>query len=222
MSPTFRDKLLRYEAVIFDVDDTLIETYHIRRRCLIQAGKDLGYTNVDGHRIDECYGRPFDEMIECIYPGIDKEVFRTHYFRIMNENPTKLLAGAYALLQYLSSHSIQLAAITKSRNDAIRKDLHNLSIEQFFATNVWGSDDTEPYQKPHPLAFREVLDLWSRRGIHKSKILSIGDGVDDYLASRSHNIDFIAVITGRHSTEDFRQLGLPPENIIHSLEYLIV
>lgn len=213
-------KIRRYRAVIFDVDDTLFETFKIRKRCLAEAGRNMG-RNIDENEVDIHYGKPFDEMIECLFPGIDHERFRPIYFGVMDQNPTLLLEGAYDLLHNLAADHVQLAAVTKSRNDAIRRDLRYLDIEKFFGDSVWGSDDTHPNQKPNPEVFQGVINRWRERGIPLNDILSIGDGIDDYKASQGNDIDFIAVLTGRHSRSDFINEGLSADKIIESLKELL-
>jgi phosphoglycolate phosphatase-like HAD superfamily hydrolase len=75
-------------------------------------------------------------------------------------------------------------------------------------------------RKPNPKVFNEALRLLEEKNINEAEILSVGDHTDDFISSRDAGLNFVAVLTGGTTKEEFLALGLNEENIFNNLEEL--
>ena len=97
----------------------------------------------------------------------------------------------------------------------IKERLEQAGYPEF---NFMLSPSLPEYKKPNPHAFDEALLILEKQGIKKQEILSLGDHPDDYIASRDAGLNFMAVLTGSSSKEDFIKLGLNEKDIIETID----
>jgi phosphoglycolate phosphatase-like HAD superfamily hydrolase len=209
----------RYHAVIFDCDDTVLATAKKRWVALI-ATAHLFHRELNEATIRASWGKPFDQLIADILPGLNLQTFLSTYQSVMRQFPPEATAGAVPLLQYLRSQGIRLEIVTSSYQNLILQDLGALGMMQYFS-NVWGCEQTSPYHKPDPRVLKAVITALQIDGFIRSSIIYVGDSIRDYKVALGNNLYFIAVTSGLQDEYAFREVGLTAERIVASLELLI-
>lgn len=215
-----------YKAVLFDCDDTILETSKTRWDVMRKTAAAVCQYDSDAEELTEemiraVWGQPFDKMIRQLLPGIDYDDYVHAYRAAMRAHPPTATPGAQKLLAFLSDHEIDLRIVSSGSHDLVEQDLEDLDMHGYF-TRIYACEDTR-YHKPDRRALKPpIKDLSGylrRRRIRRSNIVYIGDAVRDRQASRWYGIDFIGVTSGLESHEDLKRAGV--SRIVDRLDELI-
>jgi len=210
---------LKYQAVIFDCDDTLTQSIKIRSKALLHVAREL-QIDLDEKRIRAAWGKPFDEFIAILFPGIDFQLFLERYEVAREQYKAIAAAGVPQLLTYLSHLNKHMEIVTSTQRRIIVQDLQSLGLLNYFA-NIWGHEETTPFSKPDPRVLSQPLANLESLGYIKANILYIGDSVSDFRVAHGNKVEFVAVTTGIENKEQFLREGLPSSKIKASMKTLI-
>jgi phosphoglycolate phosphatase-like HAD superfamily hydrolase len=205
-------------AAILDCDDTLIATRASRTDALIVGAAHFGFT-ITSADIGEHWGKPFNQLISSLMPGIDYDAFLHYYAEIMRNIPPIVLPGVPALLLQLKSSGIRTLLVSSGSRELVVQDLEASNLLQF-VDRLWGYEDTV-YHKPDPRVLDPILSTIREMSISQDKVLYMGDSIQDFLTASHHRLLFCAVLSGSSTREDFRAIGLDDNLIINSLEDLL-
>jgi phosphoglycolate phosphatase-like HAD superfamily hydrolase/tetratricopeptide (TPR) repeat protein len=205
-------------ALILDCDDTLISTSKTRWSVLMKTAADFGEV-LDETTIRASWGKPFNELIKTIVPGVDPDVFVPAYRIAMQTQKPQPTIGAVAFLALMHQRGVPMEVVTSSSRDLIIQDLDALGLTGFFV-NIYGYEETA-YHKPDPRILEIPIADLARRGYGTDDIVYIGDSVRDYQVARGHELHFVAVLSGLDSRSDFIDAGLAGECIINSFNALL-
>jgi HAD superfamily hydrolase (TIGR01549 family) len=212
------DAFGKYQAVIFDCDDTIIATAKTRWAVLIKTAAKFG-KRLDENTIRAAWGRPFNEMIASIVPSVNFDEFIGSYRTAITSTNPEATRGAIRLVSQLRERGVAMDIVTSSSRDLIVQDLDKLDLTQYFS-NILGYLETE-YHKPDPRVLSTPIQSLEQRGFHRSEIIYIGDSVRDFKAARGSELGFIAVLSGLDGEQHFLEEGHPRNLIVDSLERLI-
>ncbi len=211
---TGRGTWARYEAIIMDCDDTVLATAKTRWRALINAAKEFDRALTE-QMIQVAWGRPFDDLIASILPGVNLDDFVAVYRVEMRREKPELTPGAATFLEMTSVRGVRVEAVTSSSRSLIIQDLDELGLTEYFA-HVFGFEETK-YAKPDPRALVPVLRELTGSGYKPEKTVYIGDSLSDHRVARGNNLDFIAVTTGLTSRQAFLSAGVPRQMVFKNL-----
>lgn len=150
------------DAVIFDMDGTLIDTETIGHASWLHAGEDVGMVVPESVK-DRMVGRnlrDIQRMVREAFPGQDVETLldraNFHYHRLVSEAPPPLKAGALGLLDWLRERRVPLALATSSRMDQAEDKLGRTGLRSYFDYVITG--DRVDRGKPDPEIFERAAE----------------------------------------------------------------
>lgn len=203
-------------GVIFDIDDTLVQTIRCKWFALKATAKKYYNLEVTDEHIKRFWGAPFSIMLSGVFSDIDKvETIKKHYIETSKQFPMVAQPGAFEAVNKLKK-DYRITAVTSSSRSVILKDLKDsgFDLKDFFFIQT--AEDT-PYHKPDPRVFRPVLTKLQKLHILPSNTVYIGDSLRDFEAAYKAGLKFVAVTSGLTSKEEFGEAGVPKKNILRNL-----
>ena len=199
---------MKYEAVIFDLDGTLVDTLEDLKDSVNFALSSFGFPerNVEEIRsfvgngvrrlmylsVPEC--TPDDTAEKCL------EVFKEHY-KTNSRNKTKPYDGIAEMLDTICENGIKTALVTNKMHTAA-KDIVEFYFGEKISITVGQLDGIA--QKPQPDG---VLKAIETLGVSKEKAVYVGDSEVDCITAKNAQIDCIGVTWGFRSREILKENG---------------
>lgn len=177
--------------LIFDLDDTLIESFPTYARLHQRVAMEMGLP-VPTRDALVAYDATWEATLGRLWPGADLVSFMRRYDEIANDHPYPAIAGARATLGALraAGHSLWIVTKRSSRRLFDRLSQAGLPVELF--DGIFPAE-TQPRIKPHPDCFAPV---WAALGGVQSAAVYVGDRHEDRHAAEAAGIRFYAVLTG--------------------------
>lgn len=198
---------MKYQAVIFDFDDTLVKTREVKWQQHKAVAKQFYGIDLHEDVLAAQWGKPYDEVLRHIYENADTiENMRAAKLSLEDQFPIVAQEGVIEMIKRLQKKQVPLSILSSSLHDLVVNDLRRLGfpIEAFFM--IQGSESTTTH-KPDPAVFEPILSGLKQKGISEH-IVYVGDSLSDYQAAKAAGLDFIAVTTGMVSREAFDSAGI--------------
>jgi phosphoglycolate phosphatase len=200
------------QAVFFDWDCTLLDSYHADSRAYAAMFDSLGvpwsaielkkHYAPDWHRVYRAAALPKSRWAEA------DRLWRRFYQR---EEP-RLQRGARRVLVNLAAR-YRLGLVTGGSAWRVRAQLRSLALTSLFETRVYGEDATR--RKPHPAPLRLAL---RRMDCPPDACIYVGDTPDDVFMARRAGVPVIGVLG--HSPVPEKLRAARPDTLIHTLAEL--
>lgn len=191
-----------YQAVLFDLDGTLIDHFRIIYRCYCYALAQMGLDPVSFEKVKASVGGSIPITFGKLVPkeNIDRGVtlFREHFDQIWHEE-VNVLPGAAGLLRQLHGEGKRLAVFTNKEGNRSRKILAHTGLDQWL-DGVYGTLDTE-WRKPQPAFTRYALE---QLGATAENCCMIGDSPYDIEAASAVQMPCYVVATGSHTLAELK------------------
>lgn len=204
------------KAIIFDIDDTLVQTMQCKWDALKATAKKYYHLEITDEHIKKFWGIPFQPMLRGIFSDCDTyEAMLKHYTETSKNFPMQAHFGAIKAINQLKKQYL-IAALTSSSKSLIFKDLQDakFNLNDFYFIQT--SEDTTVH-KPDPGVFIPVEERLKKKGIAPENIVYVGDGLRDYEAAKKAGFQFIAITTGLTLREEFEKAGVKSPHIIQNL-----
>ncbi len=179
-------------AVIFDWDNTLVDTFPVIRDALNTTLVAFGHSpwtmDETRRRVRRSARESFPELFGDDWESA-MEVFYCRYYEIHTDE-LKIIAGARELIELLASRSIILSVVSNKRGDVLRTEVAHLGWTDYFSALVGAND--APRDKPA----RDPVDL-ALRGTNIQTgpdVWFIGDADIDLECAK--NADCTAILVG--------------------------
>lgn len=209
-------KLKHYKCMLFDYDDTIVQSKPHRRPALVQILGGFGYTITETD-FEKAYGKPFADFTEILAPGIDFNNFMEACAKELAKRPAPVLPGARHLLSHIGRRGLPTAIITSSHTALVKIELRAHELDGFFK-HIAGTDGRGAV-KPDPAALLEVMDLLF---VKPEETVYIGDSQGDMAFAHAAGIDFLGVCAGGVTTkQEFIAAGLNPNSVLNDLSEAI-
>lgn len=183
---------MEIKAVIFDFDDTLVQTKTIRYEALKYTGLkfyNLKITNTD---IDLYWGKPFAEMMEGVFKGVESTgQIIINYKSILHLYPNKPFDDTVSTLKILHQKYL-LGLISSSVKDLIKSGLGNVNIPADIFAYIQTSDEVT-FHKPDPRVFNPIKEYLHSNNIIDKEVLYVGDTIDDFVSSTKTGFNFLGI-----------------------------
>ncbi len=198
--------------IIFDIDDTLIETFNYS----FNLFQKLAGTPLDKNIFLQNYTQPnwFEKNLQYFFPNQNIEEIKLTYEKLKKTLPRKILINL-DLFYNLKNRWFKFGILTNWPANKTTNKLKQIWFkENDFEIILHGGN--LKYPKPNPKAFDPILTNFP-----KNKIFYIWDSLDDFQAAKSANIQFRAVLTWIATKQDFQNSWLDEKNIFSDVNQVL-
>lgn len=194
---------LRYRAVLFDLDGTLVDSYAALAEAVNFARREHGLGELQETRIRSFVGDGLEKLLQRAFEGHElphtvKTAFEQRYDEICCAE-SKVLEDVEATLEALSRLGVTMGVCTNKPTGFSKKILDFLGLSRHFRAIV--GPDLAGARKPEAAHVVRTLEEMSCAARHA---LFVGDMPIDVLAARNSGIDVAVVATGSSSVEQLR------------------
>jgi HAD superfamily hydrolase (TIGR01509 family) len=197
--------------LIFDLDDTLIESFPSYVRAHVQCAQTLGWRVPARQELVE-YGPTWHATLARIWPDHDLATFVALYDTLAHAHPYRAVPGAVHALRRLRTEGHRLWVVTKRERLRLPQRLEEAGLPAALFDGIFCNEDV-PEPKPSPRCFEPIASVL---GCAPSRPLYVGDRDDDRQAARAAGIEFVAVCTGPEQSLGF-PYEHPPSHVLPSV-----
>ena len=211
---------MKYEAIIFDWDGTLVDSAGRIVESMQLAANDLSLEFRNDFQIKQIIGLGLPEAICTLWPELEsrpKDVQEmrqqyNHHFIAEMRPAVEFFDYATQLLNKLSESGKDLAVATGKSRNGLDRAFRELKIGHMFRDSRC-ADETK--SKPHPLMLEE---LSTSLGVSPESMLMVGDTEFDLKMASAAGIDSVAITHGAHSLDKLQACN--PNGIVDDLKQL--
>lgn len=211
---------MKYEAVLFDLDGTLLDTLKDLNAACNYALNFYGYPSTSLEETRLFIGNGIRKLVERSLKGkIEKldEVlagFQKYYKQNYNVY-TKLYDGVIDILAYCKEKRIP-CAIVSNKNQEILSMLYEAYFKEYISVCIGDSKDV--VRKPDT----QGIELACKRlGVASPNILYVGDSCVDAMTIQNVGCDGILVSYGFGKKEDLQSYGIPMVDSILNIKDML-
>ena len=198
----------KYQAVLFDLDGTLLDTSEGILSSVKYTIDVMGFEPIDEDYYETFIGPPIQHTLQKIYHLDDKTrdkaaaIFREHYSTV-DLCKAKLYEGVLETLSELKKNGIKIAVATYKREDYTKKLLDEFGISQY-CDWIQGSDFAGELTKA------KIIGLCLKKLNVDKNVLMVGDTEHDLIGAQYAGVDFLAIRYGfgfNNTLNDNRCIG---------------
>lgn len=211
-----------YNAVVFDFDGTLLDSYPTGLKQVEILAEQEGFVITPEIRdtMHRSWGQTSVTYLQEVF-GVDRErakiLFRRWQRMEITEQPP-LIRGAEETLDWLREEGYLLCMLTSRDRLTVLSLLEHAGLNNHFA-HITAHEDTR-HHKPDERAFAGVFRELKKHGILKNQCLFVGDTAHDIEAGRNAGIKTLVVETGPYRHGHHLTHPMPEKSIIASVEKL--
>lgn len=192
---------LRYRAVLFDLDGTLVDSYGALTEAVNHARRTHGLDDLSPLRIRDLVGNGMEVLLQRAFertevPPSVVEAFESKYDEVCC-GESRVLADVEGTLEELHRLGVQMAVCTNKPTFFSRKILDFLALSRYFKAIV--GPDAAGARKPDP---RHLLATLASVDCLPLEALFVGDMPIDVRAARNSGLDVAVIATGSSSRDD--------------------
>lgn len=198
------------DYIVFDLDDTLVNTAVASFEAWTRSARALGIRSPTRTSFDEAYGKlSFRSCFETWFgphPPIGFDEFSARYWNTVVYSP---IGDVVALLSALRKRGIGAGIVTNSVQQEARRKIASAAIPPDLLAFVAGRTEAASGEAP-PKDLVRILDshrIDPRRAVH------ISDNPADFIASTRAGLPFRGVLTGIFSSGDFVTWNVPATDV---------
>ena len=197
---------MQLEAVVFDWDLTLWNSWDVHLDLMERTADALGYPQPAAADLGKEYSRPFFEHLTWFFPGDQGKVVDTYMdlyqATVWQEN--RLYSGVLELLRQLKTDGYRTGILSDKRQVFGAPELEFSGLRSFVDQALFFSDGMAP--KPDPTGLQELMRSFS---VAPGRCLFVGDSYRDIECARRAGVRSGAALWA--SVEPERVLALEPD-----------
>jgi len=196
------------KAVIFDLDGVLLDNTSVIVEVFQEDARRCGVKVPDRKEAIRALGLPWMDAVEKLlgkdekYKKIHREVWAEY------EDKMKLMPDIEKVLNELKQEK---AIVTSKAKDTAKRQLKNFL--HYFKFIVAMEDTKEHKPNPEPL-----LKACNQLNVEPNETVYVGDYIRDFEMARNAGTDFVGILSGALSKEEFEKVGA--KRLITSLSEL--
>ncbi len=205
--------LLKVEAVLFDLDGTVIDSYPGIQNAFDNAYLKV-YSVTNKISIRPFIGPPIHQILVKVngesnenkmeeFVNLFKHCYDTEDFKL-----SVLYNGMRELLDYLFKRGIKLFIVTNKRQKPTELITKYLNIEHYFCA-LYCIDSKEGYYSKAQM----VKDVLGAEGLSSDKCVLIGDTYQDEISAKPNNITFIYAAYGYGDLSEVNRISKPLDTL---------
>ena len=212
---------MRIQAMLFDIDGTLVDTNDLHVRCWLEAFAHFGKTlevDVVRHQI----GKGGDLLVPDLLNakemrrfGKELQKYRGDLYEEKYMPRAKPFDGARETLETLHARGVRMALASSSNEGEVEYYTQLLGVEKLIEGST-SKKDAE-HSKPSPEIFRAALE---RIGADEGRTFAVGDTPYDILAAHRIPLPVVAVLSGGFERELLAKSEFLFDDITHIVDEL--
>lgn len=207
----------KYKVIIFDFDETLVQTKDVRYEAAKYTAKEFYGLDISNSTIDKYWGLPFRDLIKALFKDIDTfENIANNYKSIIHLFALRPFDDAFDTLQKLNKDYI-LGIVSSSTQTLIDSGLKDVGLPKNFFKYIQASENSIAH-KPDGAVFDPLKDFLKGLNIKNSEVIYVGDSLDDFIAANNADIDFLGIARSEKRIEEFT---LNKANFVKSLSEIL-
>lgn len=198
------------DAVIFDIDGTLLDSVDLHARAWVEAFQHFGYS-FPFERIRSQIGKGGDQLLPDLLPladvqarGEEIQKFRGDLFKSRYLDQVKPFPCVRELFQKIRAAGQRTALASSAKGDELKVFERIAGIEDLVQVETSSADADR--SKPHPDIFQVALERLQLAG-SPEKAVVVGDSPHDAIAASKAGILTVGVLCGGFSEQDLRAAG---------------
>ena len=222
------DRRIPASAIALDLDGTLLDTVHDLAAATNAMLAEMGHAPLPGDAIRAMIGKGMANLVAralAAARGVPAAAidaasrdaalvrYQAHYASILGRG-TLLFPGMIEGLVALRAMGFPLAVVTNKASRFVAPHLDHAGIAQHFALVIGG--DTLPTRKPEPGPLLHVAEFF---GIPPSRLLMVGDSVNDVAAARAAGCPVLVLPYGYNEGKPVE--GLDADGIVPTLRAVV-
>jgi phosphoglycolate phosphatase len=209
--------IVRYPVLIFDLDDTLIESFPEYVRLHQRIATELDWRVPSAAELVH-YGPTWEDTLARLWPAAELDEFMARYEALADDHCYPAIVGVCDTLEQLRVRGHSLWIVTKRSRSRLAQRMNQAGLPPSLFTGIFAYED-QPASKPDPRCFEPVWRALGRPS--PDRAVYVGDRADDQLAASAAGLCFIGVRTGpehhaRPGATSFLD-ALPPERVLDSV-----
>jgi phosphoglycolate phosphatase len=211
------------KAVIFDWDNTLVDSHPIMVRSLQSTLQKLGVSPVTKELVNANMHRSLRDYFPEVF-GRDWEIAKKYYYEFYHQFSDKIspLPNAERLLILLKKHNIPSLIVSNKGGPRLREEISSLKWDKYFIEAVGATDLQE--DKPSKLPVIHVLNKINMKP--NENIWFVGDTIADI--DCAYNSNCLPILFNNKKLSGFTKAGHKPRftyithiDIINTVENLL-
>lgn len=199
---------MKYKAVIFDLDGTLLNTLDDLADSANHILSELSLPTHDYESYKYFIGNGIPKLIERCLPADKQELHSealsmfSEYYALHSKDKTAPYNDIKELLQNLSKKGLKLGVITNKAHDIAVK-----VVEDYFGKAIFGCIrglDSSIKAKPDPVG---ALSVAEKLGVSPSEVLYIGDSGVDMQTAKNSGFTALGVLWGFRQKSELIENG---------------
>ena len=145
--------LKKPEAVFFDWDGTLVDSFAFLHQAHNHTRAQFGKTSFSREEFSGYFGQPREKLYAEIYGQENIEDAKKHFesYVYANHGNLKPVEGAEDVLRYLSDMDVPCGVVTNKKRDLVDAEIRNCGWEDYFISVVGAGEAEEDKPSPAPL-----------------------------------------------------------------------
>ncbi|HYY53152.1 MAG TPA: HAD family hydrolase [Myxococcales bacterium] len=198
------------EALLFDIDGTLVDSVDLHARAWEEAFEHFGRP-IPYEKIRAQIGKGGDELLKALLPpdelqkrGEEIERWRSDLYKRKYLGQVRGFPRVRELFQELLRRKLRIALASSAKGDELSRYKKLAGIDDLIKTET-SSDDAER-SKPNPDIFAVALERLGRE-LRKDRVLVIGDSPWDAVAAGRLGVRTLGVLCGGFPEAELRKAG---------------
>lgn len=198
------------EAVIFDIDGTLLDSVDLHAQAWQEALQHFGH-DIPFSDIRSQIGKGGDQLLPVFLSpeeikkiGEDLQKYRSHLFKRKYLPLVKPFPGVRELFQKLKANGQQVALASSAKGDELKEFERIANIEDLVEVETSSADAER--SKPHPDIFEAALDRLGKKA-RRGQAIVVGDSPHDAEAAKRAGVATVGVRCGGFPESALREAG---------------